>query len=548
MVLRIWRKLQTTVTGGAILVSGSWFISKLLGLLRERMIAARYAASPESDAYYAAFGLPDFIYGTLILGSLFSVFIPVFIRYRQQQSEEAFRVANSILNLIVLVFSLFAVGLFLFAPQAVRLIAPGFDQYRLDMTVDLTRIIAVNIILFGISNVLSGILNASRRFVEFSIAPILYNLGILFGLAVLVPSMGIRGVAVGALIGAVLHLAVQLPAVTAAGFRYRRILDFRHPGVREIGRLLLPRAFGQSVTQIAQLINVVIGSTLVVGSVSIFRYATNVQDLPVTLIGVSIATVVFPVFSEALNNDDRPRFVEHFSRVVRQILFLVIPISILFLQLRAQATRVVYGSGQFDWDATILTANTVGFFALSFFAQSLIPVLARSFYAMRDTATPVKITMLAVALNIAGSFLFSRGFDLGPIHFDGLGVRGLALSYSIANIVGMVLMYVVLRLRIGDLDDDRVVRTTLRIILATTLMAFLVQGVKETVVRLGITLETGFGVLTQLLVSGSLGIIAYLGFAAALNMDEVRSVRQWIGRVRQQLFNGRTENGNTNGD
>ncbi len=540
MPVTLWRKLQTTVTGGAILVSSSWFVSKLLGFLRERLIAARFGASPETDAYNAAFGIPDFVYGTLILGSLLSVFIPVIIRYREERGqEEAFAIASSILNLILLVFTFSGIVLFIFAPQLITLVAPGFDPERTRMAVTMSRIIAVNILLFGVSNVLSGILNSWRRFLAFSIAPVLYNIGIILGIVFLVPRVGITGIAIGSVLGAVLHLLVQVPAVLRVGYRYRAVLQLRHAGVREIGRLILPRAFGQSVTQIDQLVNVIIGSTLAVGSVTIFKWASNIQDLPISLIGVSLATVAFPVFSEALARNDRTTFVEHFSRVVRQILFLIIPLTVLFLALRAQAVRVILGSGRFDWDATILTANTLGFFALSFFSQALIPVLARSFYAMRDTATPVKITTVAVVLDIIGSFALSRGFTLFGWHVVGLGVRGLALSYAISSTIGMLWMYVTLRARLGDLDDDRVIRTTIRVILASALTALLVQGVKGTLVKmLHLNIDTGFGILTQLVLAGGLGVIGYLAFATALRLDEVGSIRTWFRRFRSQTPNG----------
>lgn len=538
------RKLQSTVTGGAILVSSAWLLSKLLGFLRERMIAARFGASPETDAYNAAFGLPDFIYGTLILGSLLSVFIPVFIQYREKDQAEAFHVANSILNLIILVFLGFGLVLFAFAPSVVKLIAPGFDAERLEMAVDMTRIISINVLLFGISNVLSGILNASKRFFSFSIAPVLYNLGIIIGIVFLVPAFGITGVAIGSVLGAVLHVLVQIPSTLGTGFRYQAVLDLKHGGVREIGKLILPRAFGQSVTQVGLLVNVVIGSTLAVGSVTIFRWASNIQDLPITLIGVSLATVAFPVFSEAIARQDHAAFVSNFSKVIRQILFLIIPISVLFLILRAQAVRVVLGAGQFDWPATYLTANTLGYFALSFFAQSLIPVLARSFYALKDTKTPVKITLLAVVLGIVGSFLLGRGFSFGGWVFEGLGVRGLALSYSISSIVGMLLMYATLRRRLGDLDDDHIIRTIIKVVTASGLMALLVQGAKLTVVKVfQLNIDTGIGILTQLCVASAIGVIGYLAFASALGLQEMQVVRQWLSKTKQQLLNGRNGNG-----
>lgn len=546
MLSSMIRKLQSTVTGGAILVSSSWFLSKLLGFLRERMIATRFGASAETDAYNAAFGLPDFVYGTLILGSLLSVFIPVYIQHREKSQAEAFHVANSILNLIVITFLAFGLVLFVFAPHVVKLIAPGFDQGRLDLAVTMTRIISINVLLFGISNVLSGVLNASKRFFAFSIAPVLYNIGIVAGIIFFVPTMGVTGIAVGAVLGAVLHVLVQIPSVRATGFRYRTVLDFRHGGVREIGRLILPRAFGQSATQVGQLVNIIIGSTLVVGSVTVFKWANNIQDLPITLIGVSLATVVFPIFSEAVARNDHRLFVENFSRVVRQIMFMIIPISVLFLLLRAQIVRVILGAGRFDWDATNLTANTLGFFALSFFAQALIPVLARSFYAFKDTKTPVKITLVTVVLGVIGSFMLGRGFSIGDWSFVGLGVRGLALSYSISSLVGMLLLYATLRRRLGDLDDDRIIRTIGRVVLASALMALLVQGVKATIVNtLHLNIDTGVGILTQLLVAGGLGTIAYLSFATALRLDEVAVVRQWLSRARQQLSNGRSGDNKT---
>ena len=530
--------------GGAVLVSSSWFLSKLLGFLRERLIASKFGVSPETDAYNAAFGVPDFIYGTLILGSLLSVFIPVYINYREKQgNEEAFKVANSILNLIMLVFLICGVLLFVFAPQMMRLIAPGFDAVRNAAAVDMTRIISINIFLFGISNVLSGILNASKKFLAFSLAPVLYNVGIIFGIVVLVPRFGVEGIAIGSVIGAVMHVLIQVPSVLKTGFRYRRVIDCAHQGVREIGRLILPRAFGQSITQIDQLVNVVIGSTLAVGSVTIFKWANNIQDLPITLIGVSLATVAFPLFSEALARGDRAAFVRHFSDVVRKILFLVIPATVLFLTLRAQAVRVILGAGRFDWNATYLTANALGFFALSFFAQSLIPVLARSFYAMRDTATPVKLTVIAVALDIIGSFAFARGFHIGSYVFHGLGVRGLALSYSVSSVIGMLLMYTVLRMRLGDLDDDRIIRTIVKVVGASALMTLLIQGVKFTVVRFGVTLDTGFGVLTQLIIAGGIGVFGYIWFAAAFGLEEVGAIKTWYFGMVRQLKNGTKRNG-----
>jgi putative peptidoglycan lipid II flippase len=527
-----FRKLESTMAGGAIVVSALWVVSKVLGLLRQRLIASHFGAAA-ADPLYAAFSVPDFVYGTLVLGSLLSAFIPVFVHRWQQDREAAWQVARSVFTVIAAAFAGLSVLIALFAPVLVAIVAPGFSGEKREMTIVLTRIMAGNILLFAAGNVLSGVLQSFKHFLAVSVAPILNNLGIIAGILFLAPTHGVRGVAYGAVLGAALHFIVQTVAAFRSGFRFRPALNLRLPDVRQIGRLLLPRAFGQSVTQVDQLVNIVIGSTLAAGSVAIFKWANDIQDVPVTLVGVSLATVAFPVFAEVLARGDRAQFVQHFSKVVRQILFLVIPISVLILQLRAQFVRVIFGAGAVDWPTTIATASTLGFFTLSLFAQALVPVLARSFYAFQDTRTPVRITILAVGLDIIGSFTLGRWF----------GVQGLALSYSISNLVNAGLLYAMLRRRIGNLDDERVFASTVRIIGVTLLMAVVVQGMKSLLVSFGLDLSRAIGVLAQAFLAGGVGIAAYLLFAVLFKLEEAWLVRTALTRFRALLVNGARRNG-----
>jgi len=526
---RVWQKLETTVAGGAVLVSSSWIISKVLGLLRERLIAERFGASVQTDAYYAAFSVPDFVYGTLILGSLLTAFIPVFVAARQRDEAEAWRITNTIMNAMALIMAALALIIILGAPLFVHLIAPGFHGERFSLTVTLTRLLAVNLIFFAMSNVLSGVLNSVKKFAVYSLAPIVYNASIIGGVVFLAPQYGIQGVAVGAVVGAALHFAIQIPAARKAGFRYRAVLDWSNAGVRQIGRLIIPRAIGQSITQIDQIVNVVIASTLALGSVTIFRWANNIQDLPVTLIGVSLATVAFPVFAETLARGDKEGFTIQFSRIVRQILFLVIPISILILQLRAQLVRVIIGAHGVTWPQTITTSQTLAFFTISLFAQALIPVLARSFYAMQDTRTPVRITAVALGLDIVGSFVLS--------HF--MGVTGLALSYSISSLIAALALFVALRKRVGHLDDERIVRTVFRVIGITILMSIVVQGTKFVLVSLGLDLTRAVGVFAQAFVAGSVGALAYLAFALLFRFEEISLLALGLTRIRDRITRSR---------
>jgi putative peptidoglycan lipid II flippase len=371
-------------------------------------------------------------------------------------------------------------------------------------------------------------LNAFKRFTSFALAPVLYNLGIIFGIVVLTPRYGLMGLAYGVVFGAFLHLAIQIPSVVKVGFRYRRIIDFGHAGVRKIGALMIPRTIGLAVNQVDLLVNTIIASTLVAGSITVYNFANNLQNFPINVFGVSLAIAAFPVLSEAFAENDRDKFVRQFSETVRRILYLMIPISILFLLLRAQIVRVVLGANAYSWEATYLTAQMLGIFALSLFAQSLIPTLARSFYAHHDTKTPVKIAIASVIVDISLALYLSRKY----------GVLGLAGAYSVANLLNMFLLYYFLRRKFGSLDDTRVVRSGLKIVFASILMGAIVVGMKY-FLALGVNMRTFVGIFIQGLVAGTVGLLSYFFLTLLLRCEEVVMIRDWILRIWNKIRNGK---------
>ncbi len=527
---RLWQKLQTTVFGGAVIVGSSWIISKILGLIREQFIARTFG-TVGAVPIYTAFAIPDFIYGTLILGSLLTSFMPVFIAYYAERRDEAWKISRSILTIVIWVFSVASLLLFFGAEPIGRALLFGkhFTPHAQAETVHLMRIMSFNMLLFAASNLFASILQSLRHFLAVSLAPIANNLGIIFGIVVLAKPFGAAGVAWGAVLGAGVHLIIQFTAAWRAGWRPGPAASWNHGGVRQIGRLLIPRTIGQSVTQIDQFVNVPIANRLSTGALSIFHWASTLQDAPIGIIGVSMATVAFPVFVEQLKEGKREEFIKHFSAIVRQILFLIIPLTVLMIQLRAQLVRVIFGVQQISWTDTIATAQTLGFFALSFFAQSLIPILARSFYAMRDTKTPVKMTAIAVVVDIIGSVVL--GFTMG--------VTGLALSYTISNILNAVLLFTALHRRLGRLDEERISQSALKIIGVTILMALTVQGVKYALVSFGLTLSRAVGVFTQLVVAGLAGVVVYILFAAFFQLEEASLTNRVISRFRQRFAQGR---------
>ncbi|HLD27796.1 MAG TPA: murein biosynthesis integral membrane protein MurJ [Patescibacteria group bacterium] len=524
MLKIFWDKLLTTTSGGALLIAFFSVISKLLGFLRDRLLASYFGAGDILDSYYAAFKLPDLIFNTLVLGALASAFIPVFTKVWLEDKQKAVRLANTILNYLLGALIILAALIFILAPYLMKFIVPGFGNEQLAMTVTFTRVMLVSIIFFGLSNVLGGILNSLKKFFSFSLAPVFYNLGIIFGITVFYPALGLVGLAWGVVLGSFLHFVIQLPEALRSGWKYRFLWRVTAE-VKRILKLMLPRTLGLAAGQLNQVVITVIASTLMAGSIAVFNLANNLQSFPISIFGVSLAIAVFPVFSEALARADQDKFRQTFSIHFRRVIFLVIPASVFILLLRAQIVRVILGSGNFDWNDTYYTAQVLGWFMVSLFAQSLIPMLARSFYALEDTKTPVVISCVAIIINIAGSIILGRRF----------GVEGLALAFSIASIINMLLLLMVLRLKVGYLDDRKIIWSTFKISCNSIAAGLAVYGMLRVMAAV-VDMKTFVGIFTQGLVSGLVGLIVYLGISFITSCEEVNVVNRWLARYLKPIF------------
>jgi putative peptidoglycan lipid II flippase len=426
--------------------------------------------------------------------------------------------ASSLLNALVLALAALAVLCAIFAPHLVAVLAYGDAPAERALTVQFVRLMMFSLLFFGMSNVMSGILHAQKRFLLYALAPIFYNVGIIFGILVFVPSFGTIGLALGVVFGASLHFLVQLPAVIRAGFRFRFTIEWRHPGLRKILTLMPPRAFSLGLAQLNTIIIFALASTLPDGSRAVWQFADNLQQFPVNIFGVSLALAVFPLFSEAFAENNPKRFRSIFSENFRRVLFFIIPISIVTLLLRAQIVRLVYGAGQFDWDATLQTAQTLGTFALSMFAQALIPLLSRAFFAKQDTKTPVIISVIDLFVNL------SLGIWLG----HKFGITGLALAYSISSVAQMMVLFLILRIKHGDLEDDSIISSTWKIVAASLGMGLVIQGLKYLIAP-AVDMQTVVGVATQTIVAILGGGVMYLAIAFYFEFTEARAIlkRLW---------------------
>lgn len=515
---------KKTLTRGALILAISSFVSRILGLIRDRLFASTFGAGDDLDAYYAAFRIPDFIFNLLILGALSSAFVPVFVGYISRgKMSEAWHVTNSLLNILLLISLVVCGILFIFADRLIFLVAPGFDYEKKELTVLLTRIMLISPIFFGISNIASCILNSFKSFFLYAIAPIVYNLGIIFGAIFFVPKFHALGLALGVALGALLHAVIQLPKIFSLGFKWKPTLDFSHEGVKKIGKLMLPRSFGLAISQINLWVITVIASTIASGSVAIFNLANNLQSFPIGIFGISFAIASFPYLAEAVSKNDINSFRLHFSKTFSQILFLVIPASVLMLLERAQIVRLILGAGKFDWEDTILTAQSLGFFSLSIFAQALVPLLARSFYSFSDTKTPVLVSLIAIIFNILGSLWLSRY----------LGVLALALVFSLSSFFHMILLLIILKMRVGDFGDFLIFQNGFKTLVAAMAMAFGIYGGLNLVAKF-VDMHTFVGIFLQASLAAIFGIFIYFVFSLLLKNEELTSLIRAIKNIKSK--------------
>lgn len=544
MISKLFNQESKTIAGAALLIGASAILSRVLGLIRDRLLVGRFGAGDELDAYFAAFQIPNLLFALLIVGTLSVAFIPVFTGYlAQKREEEAWRVANAVLTVALAVMGAICLVLILAAPALVRAIAPGFAGEKFELTIKLTRIMMLSPLIFSVSAALSSVLNSYRRFAAVSMAPLLYNGAIIFGIVALSKPFGMLGVAWGAIIGAALHALVQVPVARSLGWRFRPTLDVKSEGVREIGRLFLPRIFGVDVAQFSQLIGAVIGTTFAAGSISIFSLAINIAAVPLGVFAIPFAIAAFPTLSDAAARGDRAGFRDVFAATFRQILFFLIPLSALAFILRVHIMRVVIGSSGLTWNETRLAAASIGLFVLALAFQGLAPLLARSFYALKNTIVPVLISGVALAVNLISVFAFKSFLStgsgastawiwLGLFGVDDVRVLALAAAFSVASFVQVALLLIMLRRRFGRIGGTGIFRAFGKFFLGSASGAWAASAV----IRPGLqTLDTRpfASIFGEAALATVAGLGAYALVLWVLKSEELMSI---VDTVRGRLI------------
>jgi len=520
MIKKLINGKASSITSAALILAISSLASKILGLFRDRTLLGSFGLGNELDAYYAAFRIPDFIFNIVVLGALSAGFIPVFTKLIHENKEkEANRTANAVMNLLFLfIFAFCILGIF-FAPNLTGLIAPGFTEEKKVLTSNLTRIMFLSPMFLLLSGIIGGILQSHKRFFIYSLSPIVYNIGIIIGAIYFSKWWGLEGLAWGVVLGSAMHFLIQLPMAHNLGYAYSLVLDIRDRGVRTIIRMMIPRTLTLVTSQLNLVIITIIATTLSAGSLTAFNAANNLQSLPLSLFAISFAIAAFPTLSALSGEKDRNEFARSLTVTTKQILFFVIPISILLVALRAQIVRTILGTGKVGWEETTLLFDSLAIFSFSLFAQSVIPLFSRAFWALHDARTPFYISFFSVIVNIMLSVTLSNEY----------GLRGLVASFSISSTLNAILLYIFINQKTSFICHGKICIPVIKISMAS-IAAGIVAHFSLYAIEPFLDTHTGIGIFTQGLFAGALGIWTYCMLCWKLEIEEFMILKDSLKR------------------
>lgn len=471
---------KNSVRGATLLLVVTLTLSNVLGLFRDRFLAGLIPAD-QLDAYYAAFRLPDLVTNLIVVGAIAVAFIPIFTELKQKSLTTAFAAANAIMGALTLLLILVCGLLWIFMPELMRFVVPDFDPAKFDLTVRLARWLSLTPIIFGLSYMVSGIVNSFHRFAAYAFAPVVYNLSIIVATLTLGQRWGVEGVVIGVLVGAVLHFLVQVPTASKLGWRRRLDLSFKDPVIGRMVRLMAPRMIGLGAMQLVTIVVTAIASAWS-GAITYYNLASNIATVPTVIFGNSLTTAIYPTLAQAVAKQDWVVFQHRLEIGLRWIFFFLIPASVGLIILRIQIVRLVLGTGLFGWEATQTTADVLGWLAFSLVGVGLVTILSRAFYAQQDMQTPMMIALVSalasIGLSVTLPMLLPETVRINDHLLLHVGeVAALAIAFSIGMILNGLLLWIAIQRRF-KLALSQLPQDIGKIILATFAMAVAVQLVK----------------------------------------------------------------------
>ncbi|MEX0895888.1 MAG: murein biosynthesis integral membrane protein MurJ [Patescibacteria group bacterium] len=518
---------QSTILSAASIISAATIVSALSGIIIKRILLHKFSdtiqAQEALEAFWIAFQVPDLLFQLIVVGAFSAAFIPIFTRVRNKNEATAFKMSSILLNIVLMAFVFLGCIVFVFAREITEFrTGAQITTEQIDIIVNLTRLMLFAQFFFAVSNFFTGILQSYHRFIIPALASILYNIGILIGVYFFSESMGIYAAGAGVLIGAFLHMLIQIPLILKMGFRYQPALNFKFDGVSDFFTLIPPRMLSIGAYEFRKLL---LGFfTTSIGNLSflVMYLAVNLMVIPIRFFGTPIGQAALPFLSEESDRHELKRYKSLVVQSLNQIAFLTLPASVLLLLLRVPVVRLVYGVDNFTWPSTILTSQLVGIIAISITVQALVQLLIRAFYALRDTRTPLLITVL--------DFVFYLVLGAFFVFYLNWGVIGIAVATTLTAFFEFGLFIYFLHRKVVDLFDREFWIPQLKIVTASFIMAVLtylpfkifdelVFNTSRTIELIGLTVSTA-----------TIGMLVYVYIGALLEIKELQLIRSIFQR------------------
>lgn len=556
MVKKVFNLLNRefgNINQAAIILGSFTLLSQVLGLVRDRMFAHEIGVSSLLDVYYAAFRIPDFIFVSVASLASVTVLLPFLVDKLGVKEDgelngnsiKAKKFLNDTFTVFLVAMIIASIVCLIFMPFLVKLVAPGFTGQEMKDLVLLSRIMILSPIFLGLSNLFGSVTQMFKKFFVFALSPVFYNIGIIIGVLFFYPLWGPVGLAVGVVLGAMMHMFIQFPVLAKHDFLPKISWRVNWSDLKQMIITSLPRTIGLSLSTISLIAIVAIASLIGEGAISIFQFSLHLQNVPLGIIGISYSIAAFPTLARFFRSDKMDEFVSYIALAARQIIFWSLPVMFLFIVLRAQIVRVILGTGNFTWDDTRLTAASLALFAISISAQSLILLFTRGYYAVGNTKKPLLINIFGAAFTMISAFYLVHVFktnDVFKYFFESLlrienikhaEVVMLPLAYSLGSILNAFLLWISFRFdfKVRETKDSFLLKSFFQSFAAAFFMGYVAYaflGVFDNF----LDINTFWGILGQGFFSGILGICSGYVVLKVLKNEQINQIENALSKKR----------------
>ena len=541
-IFELFHREFRDVREAAFLLAAATVVSNLLALLRDRLLASRFGAGAELDIYYAAFRVPDLLYACSLFFVASTVIIPLFLERYAESEDRAREFINTVLAAFLLSMAVLLGIAYIIMPVVVPYYVPGFDVANQEEVIRMARILLISPFFLGLSGLASGVLQSFRRFFVYAATFLFYNIGIIIGILVFVPRWGLSGLSWGVVLGAGLHVLIQVPSLVRTGF-FPRFSIGRFQDVFRVFRKSFLRTAGLAMNQLTFVGVTAIASTLGAGSIAVFQLSYNLQSIPLAVIGLSYSVAAFPTMAELIVRRERALFFEHVVSATRSIIFWTLPGTVLFIVLRAHIVRVVLGTGEFSWTDTRLVAASLALFAVGMVAQSLVALFVRAFYAIGNVRVPLLVNTFSFLVTVGSAFFFVRMLqEISTVHIPFFqilrvadvpqtAVLGLPFAFAVGALANMMLLgFYLRRMEGGESFRLRHMASFLGDMAAASTLLGAISYIMLQVLQPFFGGDTFWGVFLQGFLAGVCGIATAVLFLQARGSKELEELRSVLGR------------------